>query len=174
MAASLPVAFAAWSPQSLPLTELGPARLESPQSDDEDHREQTKRHRNRVGQPVLHIHSGISFGRERPRGSVPTRPQSVQRLRDQGAARCSSGGRSPPGTMVGLRPHPASPTDQLCKRQTVPCRFAVTGRCESVGGARAQREGSPTALALSDRPYHRIQAVWNDTHDRAAQLRHFR
>ncbi len=53
VAASLPVAFAAWSQQSLPLTELGPARLESPQSDDEDHREQTKRHRNRVGQPVL-------------------------------------------------------------------------------------------------------------------------
>jgi len=40
-----------------------------------------------------------------------------------------------------------------------PCRFDVTGRCESVRGERAPRQEVQTGVALNDRLYHRIQTV---------------
>src|SRR5882724_9960799 len=73
-----------------------------------------------------------------------------------------------------LLAHPASPTDRLCKRQAVPCRFDATGRSESLRGARGQREGLHAALALNDRCitayslYRTIRTI------ERARLRHFR
>src|SRR5882672_7549842 len=52
------------------------------------------------------------------------------------------------------------PTLQTAGR---PCRFDVTGRCESVRGEGGQREHLPTNMALNDRLYHRLQTVSNDT-----------